>query len=874
MKYSDSRFGNTGVKAQKKQPLNKPEIEKKPEKSSGFEKPVAWLLGRQLIANLKFIALYVAFKGKLDPRDWMSTKVYSFTNEVTGLETEQIGQSESKEAGEFWFDYLSDTGDGQMAIYSIAYLCMSNLCVEAPIDWNNRDSMKVGEDNGNVRVRLIENSENIEELKKKGNSVLPVGSFLFVGGDTSYHIADYATLADRFQKPFWWAHEDRLEAGISPQSEYRPILAIPGNHDYYDALDGFNRQFRRPATGEDVSVDQRGPLLALPTFERCQEASYLALQLPYGWWMWGFDTENGDMDFRQREFFKQIKEKVNPQKLIIATSQPTTVFGKYAKADEALAKEFAALDLERPFLKGSNMLDESKCRLDLSGDVHHYARYWGPDANGGSRPQAVNYASVVSGLGGAFLHPSQTDVGELEEQVLFPSKENSRAAVSRQILNFWNLFTGGFVWLIGVILAFIIYFGATIPQSSRQAIDSISILRDLGITQPEPTNETDENVPADKVYSWGVKAATRPPGHWIRVSSLTVSVITVILLVVYTSRMFKKIYSKMLKKTGEFRKPPGLFKITTSREFWPLWILFAVAVASLAYGMWEFAKVDLTPFGSSLLILVSLVWATAAIAESLLYSEWLFHQAYSQSVKWYDYWPVWALVNLGIAAVSLALWNFGKYNVAAALTSDVIFSLTIFAVLFGLIFLAVGLGGALQSKGGKVLFGFFGLWHGLLQLLVPFLFIVRGSHLSFSLAVISIFLFRFIGIGMARKQSKWIAGIWLLYGASLLYLPFLPYPPLFSSVGLVWKFLIVGAVGAVMSCVNFGWYLAVSLAFNGHNNEAGGASRIEEYKEFIRIRITPDDLTAYVIGFVNPQIDGREIDIKIIDKFKLKCNQT
>jgi hypothetical protein len=26
----------------------------------------------------------------------------------------------------------------------------------------------------------------------------------------------------------------------------RPIFGIPGNHDYYDMLDGFRRQFREP----------------------------------------------------------------------------------------------------------------------------------------------------------------------------------------------------------------------------------------------------------------------------------------------------------------------------------------------------------------------------------------------------------------------------------------------------------------------------------------------------------------------------------------------------------------------------------------------------------------------------------------------------
>jgi hypothetical protein len=38
--------------------------------------PVAWLLGRQLIASLKWILLYTAFGSKLDARDWMDAKVY------------------------------------------------------------------------------------------------------------------------------------------------------------------------------------------------------------------------------------------------------------------------------------------------------------------------------------------------------------------------------------------------------------------------------------------------------------------------------------------------------------------------------------------------------------------------------------------------------------------------------------------------------------------------------------------------------------------------------------------------------------------------------------------------------------------------------
>jgi hypothetical protein len=47
-----------------------------PKKKREFEPPVAWLLGRQLIASLKWILLYTAFGTKLDARDWMDATVF------------------------------------------------------------------------------------------------------------------------------------------------------------------------------------------------------------------------------------------------------------------------------------------------------------------------------------------------------------------------------------------------------------------------------------------------------------------------------------------------------------------------------------------------------------------------------------------------------------------------------------------------------------------------------------------------------------------------------------------------------------------------------------------------------------------------------
>ena len=69
--------------------------------------------------------------------------------------------------------------------------------------------------------------------------------------------------------------------------------------------------------------------------------------------------------------------------------------------------------------------------------------------------------------------------------------------------------------------------------------------------------------------------------------------------------------------------------------------------------------------------------------------------------------------------------------------------------------------------------------------------------------------------------------------------------------------LAAALVGAVMCCYWFGWYLGVCFAFNGHNNEVGGAARIERFKQFVRVHLTPQGLTGYVIAVNDPTDTGR-----------------
>lgn len=803
----------------------------KPDREAGFKGPVRWLLGPQVIASLKYVALYAASKGKLDPRDWMRAQPI-FLNEQ-----QRFNAGEQASSDEYWFDYFADTGDGQLAMYSIAYLCLSDLWVEADVHTD----------------AVIELGEPSKSMMK-----LPRGEFLFVGGDTAYHVADYPTLALRFQAPFKWAYKDlEQERKISDELPRRPIFGIPGNHDYYDVIDGFGRQFARP-TSEEETENREGlkPQLSIPGFKRCQTASYLALKLPFDWWLWGLDNEIGRLDIRQQEFFKGLIAK-RPDKLIVATPEPTTALGRPAKPDGKVAQAFADLKLEQAFLPGET-LPAGACRLDLSGDTHHYARYWGPSSDG-STPASDNYASVVSGLGGAFLHPSDTDVGEIHAQARYPSKRVSRIEVARRLFNPINIIDGGYVAVLGAFIAAVIFFGATIPVSSRVVTEKL--LEALRVSVPQLLDAPDL-LPRIEWPQQNLSQAASLSQLAILVRAL--SLIASIVLVAASVYQLKSMVGSFRKEVDRFRR----HRIGAA-------ILLVTGLASLVFGLWRLVeyRANLSPFQCSLLILFSMVWSATALAASLVYSEWLFKQAYTEIVRWWHYWPVALLLVLAAAFPSLGLGFFGSYP-AESVFADVVFAFVVLGGAFGVILAAGVVGGELHGLAGKVGFFALGAWHALLQGAVPFLLARRGDWRSWVAVLTAVLIFWIAGNFLVSKMNarRSLLFVWLAYGVVLLSLPLFLHDhttPLLDA----WttRFLVAVLFGCLMSCVSLGWYFAVSLAFNGHNDQAGGAARIEHFKEFIRIRLRENSLTAYVIGVDEPKMHGSELRPRIIDVFELKA---
>src|SRR5438045_2187459 len=83
-----------------------------------------------------------------------------------------------------------------------------------------------------------------------------------------------------------------------------------------------------------------------------QHSSYFAARLPFDWWLWALDTQEGHLDIRQRQFFRSTHPTGEPPaRLIVATPEPVIALGAPVKPDSELCKAFEALSLPRRFLE-------------------------------------------------------------------------------------------------------------------------------------------------------------------------------------------------------------------------------------------------------------------------------------------------------------------------------------------------------------------------------------------------------------------------------------------------------------------------------------------------------------------------------------------
>ena len=780
-----------------------------------FHDPVRWLFGRDLLVSLRSIALYSAFGDELDHRDWMESSLEDLRDEPL-------------EEGGFWFDYVADTGDGQLAMYDIARLLLSDLYVD--------DAGALSLTAGDAAQRL------------------PRGRFLFMGGDTAYHVADSATLEQRVCAPFAWALADRLAAetgGREPQSlrsgsrdrrydetDTRYVFGVPGNHDYYDSLIGFNRLLRAPDN----------PHLPLADFRRRQRASFVALQLPLGYLLLGLDSQSGKLDHRQRELMRTCLNEHRGHGLIVATPEPATVFDTVAP--EA-ALPYAALQLPRPFAASAEQRAfpaAEQLQLDLAGDIHHYARY--------ADPAHPNYAYVVAGGGGAFFHPTQTSHAPRggaswppRAAKLYPEPDQSRRVINARLLCPWRIARGGGVFLLGGVLSLVLYLGAAFAPGMHELFVNEWLPR-LPVSLATPHTAGWE-LASPVVQSFDQVLGPDAPSSGRRSELLVEEWLNLALLGLFLG--WAALASPGLFRHAAERDEHARPQLTAS-SYAALCagaLLCLLAMAVTYYTRASQTQLQVPPFAASFLLLSYLSPLPLAMIWVASYLATLQKQAKVRPLTAADSAPRWIAFLFGLGSALFGLLSYGVNSVAAFAADlaalGVVLSLSAGPVILGFA------QGARRSLRHKLGYAALGALFGQLQLALPLLLATYGG--ARELIGSALFAVAIAG-GAYRAQCRWSTP-WLALGAFVL-----------AGVGSIWLTLMAASLrpvsgfafgtaflaGGTFACIWFGFYLTVALGFGAHNNEAGGAARVDYYRHFIRFKLEPQRITGFVVGFDRPAV--------------------
>ncbi len=313
-------------------------------KDLGFhpQERVRWFAPGVLFRTAIQVVVAGKFSELLDRRDLQS-----------GLDGGPVEVAEDG-ATEFWVDYVADTGDGFDATLTIA----------------------------SVLAR---------ETLELGGELTHGGSLLVLGGDAVYPAASEQAYEDRLVGPFRMA----LPWTATP----RHVVALPGNHDWYDALTSFLRLFCRRPDGRWIGG-----------WKTAQSRSYWAVRLPQGWWLWGVDIQLGSyIDPPQLAYFQEMRGLMAADDRIILCWAKPTWTDEVHDDDPPVTKDLN-------YFVDTVVGDRSRVRLCLAGDKHHYARYVPPEGSGLSEKLTV-------GGGGAYLSATH----QLKDPLDLPSGRDSTA---------------------------------------------------------------------------------------------------------------------------------------------------------------------------------------------------------------------------------------------------------------------------------------------------------------------------------------------------------------------------------------------------------------------------------------------------------------
>jgi len=252
------------------------------------------------------------------------------------------------------------------------------------------------------------------------------------------------------------------------------LLAVPGNHDWYDGLSAFDQVF----------MHQR----RIGGFETKQHRSYWAVALDVGgkrWWIWGIDLAlDAHVDRAQLDYFLKCRVRTG-EPVVLVLAAPLWTYAEHR------VRHLYEFERKVIFDRGLRLA------MVLSGDRHYYIRRESTlYAEGGGRRDDAP-ARITAGLGGAFTHAPHlemvtprlwsADKNELNDDLpyvadvlddlegprknghafvrSFPDERASRRMSSfRRSLSAWFRWNRSFTfipWVLGLLSA------ATMLQTSR-----------------------------------------------------------------------------------------------------------------------------------------------------------------------------------------------------------------------------------------------------------------------------------------------------------------------------------------------------------------------------------------------------------------------
>ena len=332
---------------------------------------IAWFGFSAFWGHLRHLLASAIATDNVDSRKWMTPESpREMLSRAVGLLGPRGAAADATSlarafGGEVWVDFVADTGDDVTVSEAVARLVF--------------DTYEV--DDGGAVIEL------------------PRGQVLVLGGDLAYPVATVREVTRRLVVP--WNRV--LEQSGEPEDETpRLLLGVPGNHDWYDGLDGFARLCQAPCDFETPAprsqtlypephefpvlawaeafsrgVAVRKPdALSLFGYYPIQRTSYFRLPLTRHVELWGVDRQLREVDARQRQFFGG-SDADTP---LVVLPDPARAWGETRPTG---AKALADLGLD----------PAARRTYVLAGDVHHYER--------SRQGESVH---VVAGGGGAFLH--------------------------------------------------------------------------------------------------------------------------------------------------------------------------------------------------------------------------------------------------------------------------------------------------------------------------------------------------------------------------------------------------------------------------------------------------------------------------------------